>query len=84
LHNQHNYKIYVGPAIGTFNEGDEINTIHEKRTSEFVFGLAMGAAAPVSGIFDDRLRVSGTLYYPTFYKDNSITVGFGATIHFLF
>ncbi len=84
LHNMDGYRIYVGPAMGGFIEGKELGTPRENSTSEFVFGLAMGVAAPVAGIFDNRLAASGTLYYPAFYKDNSISAGIGATIHFLF
>ena len=84
LHNTNGYRIYLGPAMGGFNEGNELGTVRENTTSEFVIGLAMGAATPLSGIFGQRLGASATFYYPTFYKDNSIGVGFGATIHFRF
>ena len=84
LQNSSGGRIYVGPAFGGFNETNDIGTSHEGNNSEFVVGLAMGVVVPIKGIFSDRLRASATLYYPTFYKDNSISVGFGATLHFLF
>ena len=84
LQNTNSYRLYIGPALGGFNTKNEIGTPFENSTSEFVVGLAMGAAAPLAGIFDNRLCASGTLYYPTFYKDNSIGIGVGATIYFLF
>ncbi len=84
IHNTNSSRLYLGPAMGGFNNRYELGTQSENSTSEFVVGLAMGVAAPLAGIFDNRLRASGTFYYPAFYKDNSIGVGFGATIHFLF
>ncbi|MDD8019364.1 MAG: hypothetical protein PHP42_13410 [Bacteroidota bacterium] len=84
LLNENYYRIFIGPAVGTFSSVDNAGTNHEESNSESVFGFAMGGAAPLSGIFDNRLRFSVTLYYPAFYKDNSITVGLGGTLHFLF
>jgi hypothetical protein len=76
------YRLYVGPAIGTFNSTD--NSGYTKtESSETVFGFGMGGAAPVTGIFNDRLRFTLSLYYPTFYKDG-IGIGIGASMQFLF
>lgn len=84
LQNSSGGRIYIGPAFGGFNETNDIGSSNESQDSEFVVGLAMGVAVPITGIFSDRLRASATLYYPTFYKDNSISAGVGATIHFIF
>jgi hypothetical protein len=84
LQNSNGGRIYIGPALGGYNTTSDIGKSNENKDTEFVLGFAMGAAVPISGIFDNRLRASATLYYPTFYKDNSISVGFGATILFLF
>ena len=84
IHNTNSSRLYIGPAIGGFNNSYELGTKTENSTSEFVVGLAMGVAAPIIRVFDNRIRISGTFYYPAFYKDNSIGVGFAGTIHFLF
>ena len=76
------YRLYVGPALGTFSSTD--NSEYTKtESSETVFGFAMGAAAPLAGFFNDRLRFTVSIYYPTFYEDG-IGIGVGASMQFMF
>jgi hypothetical protein len=75
-------RLFVGPAMGHFSSSD--NMTNQKTESwETVYAFAMGAASPLTGFFNDRLRFTISLYYPTFYKDG-IGIGAGTSVQFLF